>query len=57
MKRLYGWTFALGLMVLMGTAGSSDLDLITGTQATVQCISGLLMVLIGFFGGKLWRTQ
>lgn len=57
MKRIYGLVFALGLMVLIGTAGASDLEMISRVRESVQILGGLLMVLVGFFGGKLWTTQ
>lgn len=57
MKRIYCLVFVLGLMVLIGTAGASDMELISGIRESVQIIGGLLMVLTGFLGGKLWITQ
>ena len=56
MKRVYGLIFCLGLLALIGTAGSCDMELISGAQATVQIISGMLMVLVGFIGGRLWNV-
>lgn len=56
MKKIYGLLFGIGLLMLIGTAGASDLEMITGTQETVKCISGLLMVAIGFIGGELWKA-
>lgn len=57
MKKIFSVVFVLGLLMLIGTAGASDLDVISGMRETLQSIMGVLMVLIGFIGGKLWITQ
>ena len=57
MKRIYGLVLCLGLMVLIGTAGASDLEIISSFRESAQVLAGLLMVLVGFFGGKIWTIQ
>ena len=57
MKKIFSVVFLVGLLMLIGTAGASDLDVISGLRETLQSIMGLLMVLIGFIGGRLWITQ
>lgn len=46
-ERIGGLIFLIGLLVLIGTAGASDLELLTGAQEARQLITGLLISLIG----------
>lgn len=46
-ERIGGLILLVGLLVLVGTAGASDLELITGAQEARQLITGLLISLIG----------
>ena len=46
-ERIGGLILLIGLLVLVGTAGASDLELITGAQEARQLITGLLISLIG----------
>lgn len=46
-ERIGGLILLIGLLVLIGTAGASDLELITGAQEARQLITGLLISLIG----------
>lgn len=57
MKHICRIMFVIGLLMLIGTAGSSDMDMIGRSQEAFQMISGLLLVVTGFFGGKLWQIQ
>lgn len=45
--RIGGLTLLVGLLVLVGAAGASDLELLTGAQEARQLIIGLLISLIG----------
>lgn len=45
--RIGGLTLLVGLLVLVGTAGASDLELLTGVQEASQLITGLLISLTG----------
>lgn len=47
MKTLRGILVALGIFVVLGTAGSSDLNTISLGQAALQCGIGSAMILIG----------
>lgn len=46
-ERIGGLILLIGLLVLIGTAGASDLELLTGAQEARQLITGLLISLIG----------
>ena len=57
MKGLYRAILVIGMAVIIGTAGSSDLGLITSGQESIQLIVGILLVAIGFSKGEVteWR--
>lgn len=42
---------ACGLLLVLGTAGASDHDLISGCRALVQTIVGAAMFCVGYAGG------
>ena len=46
-ERIGGLILLIGLLVLIGTAGASDLELLTGVQEASQLITGLLISLTG----------
>ena len=46
-ERIGGLILLIGLLVLIGTAGASDLELLTGAQEARQLITGLLISLSG----------
>lgn len=45
-----GVCFIAGLLIIVGTAGASDLDMIDADAMVIQCGIGLLTMLIGRFG-------
>ena len=57
MKNLFRTIMVIGMAVIIGTAGSSDLGLITSGQENIQLIVGILLVAIGFSKGEVteWR--
>ncbi len=55
MKRLSAIVMCLGMAVIFGTAGASDLEMINGLQETVRLLIGLAMVAGGFVKGRLWE--
>ena len=57
MKSLFRAILVIGIAVIIGTAGSSDLGLITSSQENMQMIVGILLVAIGFSKGDIteWR--
>ena len=57
MKSLFRAILVIGMAVIIGTAGSSDLGLITSGQENIQLIIGILLVAIGFSKGEVteWR--
>lgn len=57
MRNICRAMFVIGFFVVIGTAGSSDMGMIGGSQEMIQTVSGLLMIVTGFFGGKLWQIQ
>ena len=55
MKRLSAIVMVLGMAIICGTAGASDLDMINGMQETMRLLIGLAMVTGGFIKGRLWE--
>lgn len=47
---LSGTLIVLGFLVVLGSAGSSDLGVITATEFLLQVIGGVLLLFIGFVG-------
>ncbi len=47
MRELKKILFVVGLIVVFGTAGASDLDTITIAQSAIQGVAGLAMMVIG----------
>ena len=55
MKRLSAIVMCLGMALIFGTAGASDLEMINGLQETMRLLIGLAMVTGGFMKGRLWE--
>ena len=57
LKKVFHWIFGLcmfvGFVVMVGTAGSSDLNTIDFKTALVYSLIGLVLMFIGFVGLKL----
>jgi hypothetical protein len=53
LKVLFGVTVGAGLLVVLGTAGSSDLGLIDWTTVLVRSVIGVGLVLVGLGGFKI----
>lgn len=57
LKKVFHWIFGLcmfaGFVVMVGTAGSSDLNTIDFKTALVYSLIGLALMFIGFVGLKL----
>ena len=49
---LFGVIFAVGLFVLIGTAGSSDLGMIDTGTSVVRCLIGFALMFGGIVGLK-----
>lgn len=47
----------IGMLMLFGTAGSSDLELISTARESVQIIIGLGLFAIGFIGGDITEVK
>jgi hypothetical protein len=54
MKKLCGGLFVLGLLILLGTAGASDMEMISASSETFRLLIGISMVAVGFIKGRLW---
>ena len=55
MKRLSAIVMCLGMALIFGTAGASDLEMINGLQEIMRLLIGLAMVTGGFMKGRLWE--
>lgn len=57
MKKLFRGIMIIGMMVIIGTAGSSDMGIITASQENIRIIIGLLLIVIGISKGEIteWR--
>ena len=51
--KLFGLCGFAGFMLAVGTAGSSDCELISLSQMTIQCSIAVVLMLICYFGLKL----
>ena len=56
MKKVFGFIFLMGILVLFGTAGASDMGVITERETFVRSCLGLAMVVSSFFAGRLWEV-
>ena len=54
MKKLCGAIFLIGMLILLGTAGASDMEMISRSSETVRLVIGMAMVIVGFVKGRLW---
>ena len=52
MKTLFECTISVGLFIIVGAAGSTDLNTISLTETTLIGILGLVIMLIGLIGCK-----
>ena len=50
-QRIGGIIAAIGILTLLGSAGSSDLGVISASRAFIQGIIGLLVALVGLLIG------
>ena len=50
-QRMGGIIAAVGIIILLGAAGSSDLGVISAGRALIQGIIGLLVALVGLLLG------
>ena len=55
MKRLSAIVMVIGMVIVFGTAGASDLEMINGMQETIRLLIGLAMMAGGFLKGRLWE--
>lgn len=56
LRKICHWIFGLcmfaGFIVMVGTAGASDCELITFSQIVKQTVIALVLMLVGFYGLK-----
>ena len=57
MKKLCGAIFFIGLLILLGTAGASDMEMISGSSETIRLTTGMALCAVGFFKGRLWDVE
>lgn len=55
MKKVSALVMALGMAIIFGTAGASDLDMVSGLQMTMRLLFGMALVAGGFLRGRLWE--
>ena len=55
--KLFRLVMVIGMLMIIGTAGSSDMGLITSGQEHIQLVIGLLLMVIGFKKGNVteWK--
>lgn len=53
MKKIYAVVSILGLLLVIGTAGASDLDSISLGQALMQSVIGMSAFIGGIVGGAI----
>lgn len=52
MRKIFGLCLFIGFFILIGTAGSSDIETISFEQMIIQGVIGLVFLIGGFFGLK-----
>lgn len=59
LHKIFGLSVLAGIILMIGTAGSSDLDLIGFEELVVQSSKGLIIMLVGMSGLWLsgWRFE
>jgi hypothetical protein len=50
MKIIFKWVIGFGIFMLIGTAGSSDLNNLTFGQVVLQLFVSLAFITLGYFG-------
>ena len=54
-KRIYATMAVIGFLLILGTAGASDLDNISLPQAMVQAVIGLVLFATGVIRGRAYE--
>ena len=57
MSRLFECTVGVGLFIIIGTAGSTDLNAISLTQTILYSLIGLIVTSIGMVGCKVNKKK
>ena len=57
MRTVFRVIMVIGMVILFGTAGASDLDLLTAGQEITRSAVGLLMMVAGFTFGRAWEVK
>jgi hypothetical protein len=55
MKTLFECIVSVGLFIIIGTAGSTDLNIISLTETILFVILGLVIMFIGLIGCKVTK--
>ena len=53
MRKVYGTIMVIGMLIIIGTAGSSDMGIVT--HENLRLLVGMVMVIGGFLKGELWN--
>ncbi len=57
LRFIFGSSFFSGLIIMIGTAGASDCNLIDGKQITIRMIIAIIFLAIGVFGLNLTSDE
>ena len=49
-RKVYGLMMAAGIIIVVGTAGSIDIEFISTTQGVLQTVGALIVGVIGYVG-------
>ena len=52
-SKIFGVCALLGFVVMLGTAGASDLDTLSFEKIVIQSALGLVLMVVGFIGLRL----
>lgn len=52
-NKIFGICMLIGFVLILGTAGNSDLGLISFKTKVIKCLIGLVLIGIGYIGLKL----
>lgn len=57
MNTFFGCIVAIGLFIIIGAAGSTDINSISLSQALIYALIGIIIVFIGVMGCKITKNR
>ena len=57
MNTFFGCIVAVGLFIIIGAAGSTDINSISLSQALIYALIGIIVVFVGVMGCKITKNR